>query len=145
VADFSGGSITSDAGLVLLAQLDKQYEITRSFARGFKDERDHRMHFRPNRTTGYALVQGYPTSTRLLRFDPMFGLAIGKLESACSLCAASRQKHSESEMAICPDLAQEQERYVKVTADSRVLEQVFQTCFLCFMTAHHVSSLLTWT
>jgi hypothetical protein len=39
VADFSGGSITSDAGLVLIAQLDKQYQITQSFARGFKDER----------------------------------------------------------------------------------------------------------
>ncbi len=39
VVAFSGGSITSDAGLVLIAQLDKQYQITQSFARGFKDER----------------------------------------------------------------------------------------------------------
>jgi hypothetical protein len=32
-------------------------------------------------------------------------------------------------MAICPDLAQEQERYVKLTADAKVLEQVFLDLF----------------
>jgi len=67
------------------------------------------------------LWSGYPTSTttRLLRFDPMFGLAIGKLESQHARCAplAGKSTLNRLEMAICPDL-QEQERYVKVTADS---------------------------
>jgi len=31
ILDLSGGSITSDAGLVLIAQLDKQYRITQRF------------------------------------------------------------------------------------------------------------------
>lgn len=71
------------------------------------------------------------TTTRLLRFDPMFGLAIGKLESQHARCAplAGKSTLNRLEMAICPDLAQEQERYVKVTADSKVLEQVFLDLF----------------
>jgi len=83
LADFSGGSITSDAGLVLIAQLDKQYRITQRFASGFKDERFKRVQH-----TGGLNTTGVRTgaSTDLndhdqLRFDPMFGLAIGKLES----------------------------------------------------------------
>jgi len=82
----------------------------------------------------YALVQGYPTSTttRLLRFDPMFGLAI-QTESQHARCApAGKSTLNRLEMAICPDLAQEQERYVKVTADSKVLEQVFRPVFVLY-------------
>jgi len=100
------------------------------------------MRFRPNRTTGLLWSKDdTPTSTttRLLRFDPMFGLAIGKLESACSLCAASRQKHSES---VGDGYLLDRGAGALCKSDSglEVLEQVFQTCFLCFMTAHHVSS-----
>jgi len=40
VADFSGGQITSDGGLFLIAQLDRHYRITRRFAQCFEDHRD---------------------------------------------------------------------------------------------------------
>ena len=46
----------------------------------------------------YGLVQGYPdlNDHDQLRFDPMFGLAIGKLESQHARArAASGQKHPE--------------------------------------------------
>jgi len=33
IADFSGGQMTSDAGLVLIAQLDRHYQITQRLAK----------------------------------------------------------------------------------------------------------------
>ncbi len=35
IADFSGGRITSDGGIVLMAELDKKLKITARFAIGF--------------------------------------------------------------------------------------------------------------
>ena len=40
IANFSGGRITSDAGIVLLAELDKKLKITARFAQCFRDYRD---------------------------------------------------------------------------------------------------------
>ena len=39
IADFSGGRITSDAGIVLMAELDKKMKITARFAQCFQDYR----------------------------------------------------------------------------------------------------------
>ena len=40
IADFTGGKITSDAGIVLLAELDKKLKITEKFAKCFREHRD---------------------------------------------------------------------------------------------------------
>ena len=40
IADFTGGRITSDAGIVLLAELDRKLKITEKFAQCFRDYRD---------------------------------------------------------------------------------------------------------
>ncbi len=40
IADFSGGRITSDAGIVLMAELDRKLRITSRFAECFRDYRD---------------------------------------------------------------------------------------------------------
>ena len=40
IADFTGGRITSDAGIVWLAELDKKLRITAKFAKCFRDYRD---------------------------------------------------------------------------------------------------------
>ena len=39
IADFSGGRITSDAGIVLMAKLDQKLKITSRFAECFRDYR----------------------------------------------------------------------------------------------------------
>ncbi len=39
IADFSGGIITSDAGIVLMVELDKKLKITSRFAECFQDYR----------------------------------------------------------------------------------------------------------
>ena len=38
-ADFSGGALTSDAGLLLVRQVDRQFGITEKFAQCFEDWR----------------------------------------------------------------------------------------------------------
>ena len=40
IANFEGGRITSDAGIVLMAELDKKLKITSRFAECFQDYRD---------------------------------------------------------------------------------------------------------
>ncbi len=40
IANFSGGKITSDAGIVLMAELDRKLRITSHFAECFRDYRD---------------------------------------------------------------------------------------------------------
>jgi hypothetical protein len=39
VADFSGGTITSDGGLILVAQIDQHYRISERVAECFADQR----------------------------------------------------------------------------------------------------------
>merc|ERR1712000_530192 len=41
--DFSGGHITSDAGLLLLREVDKQHRLTQRLAETLTDQRDPRM------------------------------------------------------------------------------------------------------
>ena len=92
-ADFSGGAITSDAGLLLVQQVDRQFGITEKFARCFEDRRTaHRVEHSVEQMVAqrtYALVQGYEdlTDHEQLRHDPMFGIAVGKLESQHARCA----------------------------------------------------------
>ena len=40
IADFSSSKITSDAGIILLAELDRKLKITEKFAQCFQDYRD---------------------------------------------------------------------------------------------------------
>ena len=40
IANFEGGRITSDAGIVLMSELDKKLKITARFAQCFRDYRD---------------------------------------------------------------------------------------------------------
>ncbi|WP_303293832.1 transposase, partial [Marinobacter sp. ST-43] len=42
-ADFSGGHITSDAGVLLLREVDKQHRLTQRLAETLTDQRDARM------------------------------------------------------------------------------------------------------
>lgn len=40
IANFDGGKITSNAGIVLIAELDKKLKITAKFAECFQDHRN---------------------------------------------------------------------------------------------------------
>ena len=63
VADFSGGTITSDGGLILVAQIDQHYRISERVADCFVDQRDRsRVEHELRDLIAqrlYGLVQGY--------------------------------------------------------------------------------------
>jgi Transposase DDE domain group 1 len=78
--DFSGGQITSDAGLLPLRAFDEGHRYTAALARRFQDERDperleHSV-LELLRYRLYAIVAGYEdcNDTQRLRHDPIFQL-----------------------------------------------------------------------
>ena len=132
IADFSGGQITSDSGLVLIAQLDRRYRITQRLAECFEDHRDPKRvqhsldHLIAQRV--YGLVQGYEdlNDHDCLRSDPMFGIAVGKLESQHPRCAplAGKSTLNRLEQAKSPKDISSQDRYLRVAVKSQAIEQL---------------------
>ncbi len=85
IADFSGGRITSDAGIVLMAELDKKLKITSRFAECFQDYRaasyvDYSVHQLLAQRV-YGIVLGYEdvNDHDKLRYDPALAIALEKL------------------------------------------------------------------
>ena len=93
-AAFDGGRISSDGGVVLLAQADHRLGIAERLARAIPDGRDpdRVTHLRPDilRARIFAIACGYEDADDLdrLRFDPAFKLACGRLpDSGRDLCS----------------------------------------------------------
>jgi len=82
VVNFRGEPVTSDAGLTLIAELDRKKKITSRFAACFKD------YGKPNKVVYpvhnlvaqriYGLIMGYEdiNDHEILRNDPIFALAV---------------------------------------------------------------------
>ena len=87
IVNFKGGTVTSDAGLTLIAGLDQKRQITSRFAACFQDYRDPtRIEHSLNAMVAqrvYGLIQGYEdlNDHEQLRHDRMFALAVGKVIS----------------------------------------------------------------
>jgi hypothetical protein len=85
VAGFDGGNITSNAGALLLGQVDRGLGLVRRFARCFIDRRDPRyVEHQVERLVGqriFGLVLGYEdlNDHDELRKDPKFTVLAGKL------------------------------------------------------------------
>jgi len=138
VADFSGGTITSDGGLILVAQIDQHYRISERVAECFADQRD------PSRVQHelsdliaqrlYGLVQGYEdlNDHEQLRHDPMFGIAVGKLASDHPRCAPLAGKSTlnrlEQAMHVAGDLSEH--RYVKFQVKPTEMESLLVKVFI---------------
>ena len=93
-ADFDGGRLTSDGGVMLLAMAERRLGIAERLARAFPDRRN------PSRITHtladmirartFAIACGYEDADDLdcLRTDPAFKLACGRLpDSGVDLCS----------------------------------------------------------
>src|SRR4030088_1541934 len=99
-AAFDGGRISSDGGVMLLAQADRRLGIAERLARAVPDGRgpDPGPPWRPDilRARIFAIACGYEDADDLdrLRFDPAFKLACGRLPDTgrdlCSQPAGSR-------------------------------------------------------
>src|SRR6266581_3851581 len=93
-AAFDGGRISSDGGVMLLAQAERRLDIADQLARVIPDERDASrvIHVLPDilRARIFAIACGYEDADDLdrLRGDPAFKLACGRLpDTGRDLCS----------------------------------------------------------
>jgi hypothetical protein len=93
-AAFDGGRITSDGGVMLLAQAERRFGIADQLARVIPDERDadRVVHLLPDilRARIFAIACGYEDADDLdrLRSDPALKLACGRLpDTGRDLCS----------------------------------------------------------
>jgi transposase InsO family protein len=103
-AAFDGGRITSDGGVMLLAQADRRLGLADRLARVIPDERDPERvtHLLPDilRARIFAIACGYEDGDDLdrLRTDPAFKLACGRLPDTdrdlCSQPTVSRWENA---------------------------------------------------
>jgi hypothetical protein len=84
VADFTGGRLSSDGGVLLLSQVDQGMGIIRSVAGAFRDERDPKLiehsieELLRQRIFGLALGYEDLNDHGELRRDPLIAMAVGK-------------------------------------------------------------------
>ncbi len=108
-ADFSGGAISSNGGIQLLAQVDRRLGLTGSVARSLEDSRrqascDHRL-VDLLRQRVYALALGHEdlNDHGELRHDPALQTAAGRLEALASpstLCRLEQRVGRETAVAV---------------------------------------------
>jgi hypothetical protein len=132
IANFNGGKITSDAGLLLIAEIDQKRQITKRFAACFQDYRD------PNKTTHsieellaqriYGLIQGYEDliDHEQLRLDPIFNVVLGKNpeDILAGKSTLNRLEYKTSE------IESEKSRYHKIKPIPEKIEQLIVELFL---------------
>jgi hypothetical protein len=134
VAGFDGGTITSDAGALLLGRLDRGLGLIRRLAACFTDRRDPRLvEHRLETLVGqrvFALALGYEdlNDHDELRHDPSFAVLAGKLAAKRADCAplAGKSTLNRLEHKARRDAA----KYHKIDCDAARLEALFVELFL---------------
>jgi len=133
VADFSGGTITSNAGALLLAQADRAVGIIDSFAACFGDERNQGLIEHAVRTlvgqriVGIALGHEDLVDHDDLRHDPVLAAMLGKLTPRRKACAPLAGKSTLSRLEHSPQegVAHAPPRYHKISHDGDAIERTF--------------------
>ncbi|MEH1790977.1 MAG: IS1380 family transposase [Nostoc sp.] len=138
VVNFQGGTVTSDAGLSLIAEIDRKLEITSKFAQCFQDYRqpnriDHSIESLIKQRI-YGLIMGYEdlNDHEELRHDPMFTLAVLKtigIEDEPTILAG---KSTLNRLEHCPEDIEQgaDSRYHKIRHSSEEIESLFVKIFL---------------
>jgi hypothetical protein len=134
VAGFDGGTITSDAGALLLGQLDRGLGLIGRMAACFRDRRDPRLvEHRVETLVGqrvFALALGYEdlNDHDELRHDPTFAVLAGKLAAKRADCAPLAGKSTLNRLEHKPK--REAGKYHKIDYDAARLETLFVDLFL---------------
>jgi hypothetical protein len=138
VADFSGGDLTSDGGLLLIREIDHLYRISERLAECFTDRREaNRVQHELKTLIAqrlYGLVQGYEDINDHddLRHDRLFGAVLGQLESDHPRCAPLAGKSTlnrlEQAMHISSDLTGS--RYIKMSVNPAAVEALLVELFI---------------
>jgi hypothetical protein len=135
VAGFDGGTITSNAGALLLGQLDHGLSLMRRFAGCFSDRRDPRyVEHQVETLLGqrvFGLALGYEDllDHDELRKDPLFAVLTGKLEPKLrSDCEAVAGKSTLNRLEHVPK--RQASKYHKIDCDTAKVDELFVEVFL---------------
>jgi Transposase DDE domain group 1 len=133
VACFDGGTITSDAGALLLGATDRVIGLTRRFAACFRDDRnpaftEHSVETLViQRVVGIALGYEDLNDHDQLRHDPLLATLVGKLTPNRSDCAALAGKSTLNRLELSQP---EPDRYKRIGADTQAIEALPVDLFL---------------
>lgn len=134
VAAFDGGTVSSDAGALLLQRTDEAVNLLDRLGHCFVDERNPDSVEFPVRTLvaqrvmGIALGYEDLNDHEQLRHDPLLGAVIGKLESGRSRCAALAGKSTLNRLERFE--AEGVSRYHKIRPQNERMEQLLVELFL---------------
>ncbi len=143
VARFDGGRITSDAGGLLLREVERVTGIMRQFAGCFTDHRNpDRIEHTVEELVAqrvYALALGYEDLNDHddLRHDALLGVLVGKKDPLGHTRARRRDrgkalagKSTLNRLELTPVRADSASRYKKITLDRRSVQRLFTEVFL---------------
>jgi hypothetical protein len=132
-ASFDGGSITSDAGGLLLGATDRAIGLIDRFARCFTDHRDPELIEHEVRTLVgqrvYGLAMGYEdlNDHDHLRHDPLLAVLLGKLAAKRADCAPAAGKSTLNRLELS---GPEPTKYHKVSHDGAAIETLLVDLFV---------------
>jgi len=142
VTAFDGGTMTSEAGAMLLGATDGRLQLIERFAGCFTDHRaaDLVVHEVPGlvgqRVFGIALGYEDLIDHDQLRHDPVMAVPGGKLEARRADCAPLAGKSTLNRLELSRP---EPTRYHKISYDAAAIERLFVDLFLdLFLDAHWV-------
>jgi hypothetical protein len=143
VARFDGGTITSDGGALLLAEVERHTGILQRFAQCFTDHRDPDL---IEHTTQQLLCQrvftlalGYEdlNDHDILRTDPLLATLVGKTDPSGQDRLRQRDqgkplagKSTLNRLELTPSDATAAARYKKIVADPDAIDRLFVEVFL---------------
>jgi hypothetical protein len=143
VGAFDGGTISSDAGGVLLREVEQRAGILRQFAACFVDHRDLELvehtvqELVAQRIYGLALGYEDLNDHDQLRRDPLLATLVGKEDPTGQDRTRERDrgkplagKSTLNRLELTPVRADEGSRYKKITADVKRMERLFVELFL---------------
>jgi hypothetical protein len=142
-AEFDGGHITSDAGVLSLREVDKKFGLCRRFAEGFTDHRNPDLieHSVGElvRSRVMAMALGYEDLNDHddLARDPLLALAAGKVDVEGKNRKRQRDrgrplasKSTLNRLELTPSQLDPNNRYWKIVHEPAKLEDFFVTVFL---------------
>jgi hypothetical protein len=140
VADFDGGTITSDAGGLLLREVEQRFGIVRHFARCFTDHRDEeKLEFSVEelllqRVMGLALGYEDLNDHDQLRHDPLLALLAGRADITGSDRLDQGKplagKSTLNRLELTPAGASSHSRYKKIVASIGQLQDAVVDVFI---------------
>jgi len=143
VGIFDGGAITSDAGGLLLREVEAKMAIIARFADCFTDHRDPELiehsvkHLIAQRVYGLALGYEDLNDHDQLRLDPLMGVLVGKQDPTGQDRVRQRDrgkalagKSTLNRLELSPPRADRNSRYKKITADLGQMESLLTDFFI---------------